>query len=323
MATDRRARIGRREARVSVRPARRRLPWPFLFVVDGEGRSNGWSVLSGPLRTSKDLATYHQLRQSFRFIGFTSYLTFPAINEGVVTDYGTLVEAWCHCFRVPERYLPDGVAKVLVSESDFVDCGIVTPVGAPAGAEIVKRFDFVYVCLPGRWKEMTKNWALAKVCLWHLCQELDLKGLLVGRSQILDLPFRRNLTVTGDLPSELLWQCITSARFLFVPSIMDASPRILSEALCLDVPVLVHNDILGGWKYVNSSTGAFFAGSQDVGQAALHCLHAELGPREWYGEHFGPTRASSRLSALLHQLDPRVEVTRSLRLARECLVPAP
>ena len=47
---------------------------------------------------------------------------------------------------------------------------------------------------------MTKNWALAKACLHRLCNDLGLKGFSLGRWQILDLPFRRNLTIVGDVP---------------------------------------------------------------------------------------------------------------------------
>ena len=238
-----------------------------------------------------------------------------------MADYGTFVEAWCHCFRHPERFLPSQLPRALLSESDFVDYRTLFSAETIRGG-VPKEFDFVYVCLPGRWREMAKNWALAKACLWRLCGELDLRGLLVGRHQILDLPFRRNVTVTGDLPPDLLWRHIKSSGFLFVPSIMDASPRLLTEALCLDVPVVVHSEILGGWKYVNSHTGAFFDTEDDVGDAALHCLEARLSPLAWYSSSYGPDSASSRLSTLLHQLDRGVAVTESLRLSRRRSTPS-
>ena len=98
-----------------------RLVWPFLAVADADGRSTGWCVLSGPVRTQSDLDTYRELRSSFRFIGFTSYTTFPSVEEGIVSDYEALCEGWCHCFRKPDLYISSQTPKELISESDFVD----------------------------------------------------------------------------------------------------------------------------------------------------------------------------------------------------------
>ena len=48
-------------------------------------------------------------------------------------------------------------------------------------------------------------------------------------------------------------------RFLFVPNIADASPRVITEAICYNMPVLVNRNILGGWHYVEPGvTGEFF-----------------------------------------------------------------
>jgi hypothetical protein len=169
---------------------------------------------------------------------------------------------------------------------------------------------------------MTKNWALAKACLYRLCYDANMTGLLLGRWQILDLPFRRNLTVVGDVPRRKLLEYIGRSRVMFVPSLMDASPRILAEALCMDVPILVHRHILGGWKYVAESTGAFFTGEDDVLLAAEHCLGGKTDPRRWFRANYGPMNASLRLSTFLHGLDTEIEPTTSLRLARESVLPA-
>ena len=179
---------------------RRRL-WPYLGVVDASGRGTGWCGLSGPLRQQSDLDRYDALRRrTFRFVGFTSYLTFPALAEGLLSDYGELCDGWCCCFRQPQDYISPGLPTALISESDFVDYRFISPREICGRDDPAKEFDFIYVCLPGSWAEMTKNWALAKACLHHLCYDLDLRGLLLGRWQILDLPFRHNLTVVGDMP---------------------------------------------------------------------------------------------------------------------------
>jgi glycosyltransferase involved in cell wall biosynthesis len=299
-----------------------RLTWPFLAVIDATRRSTGWCVLSGPLRTRSDVETYHQLRRSFRFIGFSSYTTFPSIDEGLISDYEKLCEGWCHCFREPDHFISRATPKALISESDFVDYESISPRNLHQNADrLCKDFDFIYICLPGQWKEMTKNWPLAKKCLYRLCSDLDMKGLLLGRWQILDLPFDRNLTIKGDVSHEQLLEYLYRSRLLFVPSVLDASPRILVEALCLNIPILVHHHILGGWKYVTESTGAFFQCEDDVAQAAELCLEGEFSPRRWFQTHYGPVLSSARLSTFLGRLDPEFKPTQSLQLARDVLVP--
>jgi glycosyltransferase involved in cell wall biosynthesis len=302
---------------------RRRL-WPYLGVVDASGRGTGWCGLSGPLRQQSDLDTYDELRKrAFRFVGFTSYLTFPALTEGLLSDYGELCDGWCHCFRQPQDYISPEQPTALISESDFIDYRFISPREICGRDDPAKEFDFIYVCLPGPWAEMTKNWPLAKACLHHLCYDLDLRGLLLGRWQIFDLPFRHNLTVVGDMPRREVLQYLGRSRFVFVPSVKDASPRILAEALCMDVPILVNQEILGGWKYVDESTGAFFSSEGDLLRAAEQCLGGRPRPRSWFQANHGPMNAALRLSTFLHTLDDDIEPGVSLRLAGESVVRAP
>lgn len=62
--------------------------------------------------------------------------------------------------------------------------------------------------------------------------------------------------------------------------------RVVAEALCLDVPVVINTHILGGWKYVDRRTGEFFGNADDVVDAFRRLRSpdraAQLSPREWY-----------------------------------------
>ena len=73
---------------------------------------------------------------------------------------------------------------------------------------------------------------------------------------------------------------------LFAPNVHDASPRVLAEAMCLDVPILVNRHIVGGWKYVHSDTGAFFDSVDNVVPAFKKVIdglqRGDLHPREWF-----------------------------------------
>lgn len=110
------------------------------------------------------------------------------------------------------------------------------------------------------------------------------------------------------------------ARFLFVPSELDASPRILAEALCMNTPVLVNRHILGGWKYVNPFTGAFFESERDVAKAARSCLERWTSPRRWFVANHGPLLAGQRLCRFLASFDPvlngieRLQITYTITL---------
>jgi hypothetical protein len=49
-----------------------------------------------------------------------------------------------------------------------------------------------------------------------------------------------------------------------VTGISEASPNIIGQALTLNLAVVINKNILGGWKYVNEKTGAFYNSESDV-----------------------------------------------------------
>ena len=51
---------------------------------------------------------------------------------------------------------------------------------------------------------------------------------------------------------------MSRCHFGFFPNTEDCSPLLLSESLVRNRPVLVNENILGGWKYINDNTGALF-----------------------------------------------------------------
>ncbi len=81
-----------------------------------------------------------------RVIGFTHYGPFPLYHEaydnrakdqpakaGWDRPEVQACEAWAHCFRDPDRYLPPGTPRMLISGSDFIN-GSATRQAAHAGA---------------------------------------------------------------------------------------------------------------------------------------------------------------------------------------------
>lgn len=240
-------------------------------------------------------------RVGYRFCGMSSYITFPRLRFRDRLDYEMVCEVWCHCFREPERFLSSAIPHELISASDFTDYHQISPEKVARFGHL-KKFDLVYAGAMERWKKKVKNWRLAARCIPKLCRELKLRALVIGSA---DAEFPPSPWITFSPPrpwSELLAQ-LMHARFLFVPNTLDASPRLLTEALCLNVPVVVNRTILGGWKYINRFTGTFFDDERDVVESAATCLRHAVTPREWFRSNYGPYLAGQRLLRLLRSVD--------------------
>lgn len=270
---------------------------PHLPVVDHRGDATRFVALGGPLDTLHALQVHAALRRAGRpLVGFTNHKRFPLDGAETAAAYLDECLGWCHCFRDTTGF---GARPQLdLSHSDLVDVDYVSPRTFGAHAP---RWDYAYVCLPGPEVEKAKGWPLARACVGALSRA-GFAGLLVGRSPVRDLAATPRVTVRPRLRWAELLQALASSRCLLVTSVTDASPRVLAEALALDRPVVVHRDILGGWKYVDDATGAFFEGGHDVVDTVSRVLAADTSPREWYAARFGLTRSGARLRDFLNDL---------------------
>jgi hypothetical protein len=291
-------------------PDAEELPWPIRYIVDEKNRDTGFLFLRGPLGPA--VSVWEAMRADHRMLGLTSMGPYPLYHEGygnippsaIPTDgwhrpFVRSCEAWAHCFRKPEQYLPPGTHWELLSGSDFCDFDRVWSIGAAGGSLPAKRWDLVYSCLGNRFNEMQKNWDLAKACLRRLCVDGRLRVLLIGRIDSPDIPQLPGVEAYEFLPWSQFIQALSRARIAFFPNQLDASPRVMTEAMSLDLPVLVNRRILGGWKYVNEHTGTFFSDETDVLDAALTLLSNRYQPREWFTAHHGMRRTQVRLADLL------------------------
>ncbi len=290
------------------------LPWPLRYIVDEQGRDTGFFAVRGWVHAEARPA-FNQLAAARRPIGFTQLGPYPKVNEapasvgklgperhdGRLHRFVQACEGWAHCFRRPDDFLPEASPRVLLGASDFVDPDRVWSLARSEG-RVAKRWDLFYSCPPDLSEEAPKNWGLARACLGSLVGDLGLRVLCVGRA---DVPAK--LRVEGIEYGEKLERgeflaSLARSRVAWLPNQLDASPRVLTEALSLDVPLLVNWRILGGWKYVNESTGRFFLDESDVAEQALSCLTARLAPRDWYLENGGPAHAGATLADFLRSL---------------------
>ncbi|NJP88838.1 glycosyltransferase [Nonomuraea sp. FMUSA5-5] len=268
---------------------------PFLRVSDPAGRPLPWVLVRAPVTGRARHARLAALaRDGHRFAGMTSYAGFPGPGWRDERDYGLLCEAWFHCFRRPDRHLPPHGPRALISESDFTDPRRVDPARIAAAP----RADVVCVCAAHL--ADLKNWPLVRRCLPRL-RAAGLRVLVVDPPERAAPP---GTEFTPRLPWPHLLAAVAGARCLLVPGVLDASPRVLAEALCLDVPVVVNRSILGGWKYVNAFTGVFFDGADDVVQAVTAACSGTRRPRAYFTAHHGPLRAGAAVLAVLRRLQP-------------------
>ena len=261
-------------------------------------------AITAPFRSDKDRDNfiYYQKKYNIPMSPITSYLNFP----GEIThpyddpyykkhfgkhDYINSCIGWCHGFRDP---FSRGLDKNKIPLMELSESDLVIQSFKPSKQ---KDYDFIYVCLkdndkcsPG-WQAVNRNWELAKKCFPIMCEKYNLRGLLVGRLNCKYTPKCKNmLTIIGDKDNEgkiqyhEFMKYLSRSKFLFLPNIRDASPRVLTEALVVDVPVLVNRNIYGGWKYVNSDTGEFFSDIDDFPKALEKILykikHNQYNPRE-------------------------------------------
>jgi hypothetical protein len=300
-----------RYARFSSAPGR---PWPLCVIIDEEGHQTGFGAMRGPPSHVRDLSLFADFFRAHNMIGLTSRGCFPGVHPNLTDVFpsgppGTrsLVDqcaGWAHCFRESEDYLPIGRPAILLAESDFKDPDQVRATGWKGPRRPSARWDVVYVAGQYGVHDLAKGWWLAKECLLRMRAQLGLRVLVVGRVGFDGLHEVDGIDVRGQLPWHELMECVAASSVAFFPQVLDPSPRLLAEALCLDVRVLVNHGIVGGWHYVNSSTGEFFHNETDVVAAAMRCLVADRHPAEWFRMHHGPRLAGARLSRFVHDLTP-------------------
>ncbi len=188
-------------------------------------------------------------------------------------EWSRKVKAVCHPFR-NEKVLGENVRKFLFSESDFCD-SLISPV---TSKDKKKKYDFCCFMILSPKGVKCKGLYLLPL-IDSVCSELGLKGLCVFYSkentakihknscfykayQLVKKKIRKlkNIEIISKFYSQSKVSNIMGSSSLFLcPSIADASPRLITEALIRNCPILINKDIYGGWKYVNDKTGRFFS----------------------------------------------------------------
>jgi hypothetical protein len=290
--------------------------FPFRYFTDENDRVVPFVAVTGFFREKEAEDKYHEyVKNGINIFGITAYKSFP--NRKLIDstegdyerndtfDYTGKIRDWLCCFRNAEENGFTSKNRLIdISESDFYNVD-------DDSASVPKKYDFIYICnkdsdncpLDG-WNAFNRNFELAKKCFPIMCFEFGLKGLIVGRENCgLEKEYGNYLDVIGWLDWGVLQEKMKEARFLFVPNIFDASPRVVAECITKDLQVLMNRNIVCGFKYINYETGELFNDETDIRKALTNLLNkpASVSPKKWWRENYSQEISQTKLRDFLHE----------------------
>jgi hypothetical protein len=302
----------------------RKVSFPFRNIYNSKDELTNLICITAYFREDSHKEKYLKLKEKgYHFFGSTSYLEFP----GKITnphedkyytthedDYLKMCKGWVHCLRKPYDIFPKETPLALISESDFVNLDFLK-----SARKNEKKYDFVYVCLRSQkecivgWQEYIHRWDFAKKAIELMVNKYKLKGLLIGRHNCPNLPKVEDeslLETTEFLSYYKFIDKIKESKFLFECAESTASPRVVTEAMSLDLPVLLYHNIVGGWKYINSQTGEFFDDLDDFEQKLniLRERYDDYKPREYINKYFGIKNSGKKLLDFIKKVYPELKL---------------
>jgi hypothetical protein len=287
--------------------------FPYRLLYDKNHKVIPIVALTAFFRNDFDRERFDEYTENgIKIVGVTAYKTFPKPISDLTGDqesmkdsfqYTKKIKNWLCCFKDPEDYGFTSYNNLIdISESDFYD---VDETDLPK-----KKYDFIYSCLRDDdqnltcpmdgWNAINRNFKLAIACFPIMIQEFNLKILIVGRSNCeLEEKYGDKVEIVDMLPYHEFQQKMRESRFLFVPNIYDASPRVVSEALIKDVPVLMNRSIVCGTKYINSQTGELFTDENDLRYHLRELLNKSFSPKSWWKDNYGVSKSGIKFRNFL------------------------
>jgi len=286
--------------------------YPFQPVTNQFGQQVNIILVRSQM-SRHQVQLYNKYKDDILFLGISSMNDYPlkSDHENDGNDYCAMFPGFLHMMRKPEDHFPSHVKTLLMSQSDFS-----LPDYPKRDYSKPRKWDFTYSgsdcdvhsdC--HGWCGWSKNFSFVREALKVMCSdEFDLKGVLVATKdkanrKACSIPpeCKDKITQTTYLQDQRKYfDFLKESRFAFLPQVHDASPRVSTQALALDVPILMNYYISGGWKYVNESTGEFFHDMSDFKESLKKILKKanEPGgyePRKWVFENYGNQVSGKRL----------------------------
>jgi hypothetical protein len=220
---------------------------------------------------------------------------------------------WCHSFRDPDIFLPKSIPKILLPESDFID-----PMFVACNKKENTVYDFFYFTINSQDGIRHKGLDIFCKCLDILCCKHKLRGVVIvyfpnvakikkfritnnEQNNVIHRNSKYLTFLWGKLSNEKMSELCSRCKFGFFPNRIDNSPRIIAESLVRDIPVMIFDQIHGGWHYVSENSGCIF-NIENLNEKIEYILNNKFYPREWYLNNFGFEKSSRKLANFVQSL---------------------
>lgn len=282
----------------------------FPSLVDENKENVGIFGIKAPILTKDRIDKYKELKhKGYYFVGISSYQNFPdkIINPGDtklthnfdIFKNDILKEplmAWCTCAK--KTNLPDNLPQILLPESDLLN-----PDNYGYKENTIKKYDFIYNCQKGIWQNFCRNWTLGKKCVEIMCKKYNLKVLLVGGKGEKDSIKHSNAITTSFLQWNEFKKKMSESKYVFLPNVYDASPRVAAEGLIYNMPLLENKNIVGGWHYINKDTGMDFDENDFEKVLTKFLKKKDYKPRDYFIKNYGLKNASRKLYEFINKIE--------------------
>jgi hypothetical protein len=159
------------------------------------------------------------------------------------------------------------------------------------------------------WNAVNRNYKLALECLPIIINDFDMKVLIIGRLNCgLEKLYGDKIEIMDFMPYFDFQEKLRESRFLFIPNIFDASPRVVSEALIKDIPVLMNRQVVCGSKYITYETGELFTDENDITFALKKLVAKEksISPKNWWKKNYSKKKMGKKLRDFLYEQYPSI-----------------
>ena len=296
-------------------------PFLNLYAVMKDGTEKATNIVFITHSFTRDdcEVDYNKFKsEGILFLGLSSYSEFPGkitnphdvLNDpnhkAYSYNYFDLTRGWCSVFRenINQKIFPKDFPRIQLGESNFAKYETHLP-----DPNVEKEYDFIYICLKDNdkceegWQSKIREFQVAKKLIDIMCSKYKLRGLLIGRIGCEVPPSCHQLMELTDFQEYSTFiKNFNKCRFILCTSSLDASPRVVTESLCFNLPVLMNKNILGGWEYISDQTGEFFDpdnienGFEPILDKFMKKLNNnEYTPRDWFIKNYGQYNSGKKL----------------------------
>ena len=220
---------------------------PFQSAVDESGQFVNIIFVHMMFYEDFHEQLFHKFKHEILFLGIMSRDTFPYPSPNPWSlqfphdKYIGMFPGWLNMYRENRINFPDHVKVIQMSQSDF-DLPDIDFQQEQMEGKHLKKYDFAYAtsgvdigngscdCFVA----FVKNWTfLRDHALDVMCGEFGLTGVLIatkdettGRTCDIPQSCKGRVVQTPLLSPDEVWNYIRESRFLMLPQVFDASPRV-------------------------------------------------------------------------------------------------